>query len=509
MSLRRKVFFVFLLVNVASVAALMAYARREANFDIARRQGVAEMTDLRQDLEQLSIRSDIDRELSALLERDLSGAELLLAIRNRDFFRQEAFARRVAKAVIVERGGAGEPATFFNLPRRFIFEVGELDRREAVEMVEESLKRGGLVERGRRIAGPLTVRGRPWGGFFLLLSEPALASNADGSWLPFRSFLLLLLPGALFLWWFTWSILNRGVLKPLDRLGEVAQAVMAGDFARRVPIANPDDEYGRVAGLINSMLDLVADYRDHMEAKVQQKTVELEKKTRELMLGQRLAAAGTLAAGGGHQNNNPLGGMLNALQRLRRADLSPEQRANYHELLTDAVSRIGSIVRRLLDVSPRARVAGPVVVAEQLGRAAALADLKASGRKVQIVVEAPAEPGLVILGDAHEFVQIFLNLLLNALDASSPGSEVLVSTRLEEGEVVIRVSDRGVGMTPEVAAQAFDHFFTTKEAGQGTGIGLAMVRSLVDSMQGSITFDSTPGQGTTFRVAFPRQGGGG
>ena len=109
-----------------------------------------------------------------------------------------------------------------------------------------------------------------------------------------------------------------------------------------------------------------------------------------------------------------------------------------------------------------------------------------------------------VLGEAHEISQIFLNLLLNAVDASRPGGEVRVEFSAEGSEVVAWVQDDGAGMTPEVAARAFDHFFTTKEAGKGTGLGLAMVRSLVQALDGSIRFETEPGKGTRFEVRFPR-----
>jgi signal transduction histidine kinase len=490
------------LVNVASVAGLLEYARRETRFLVAERDAAQETARLKESLGRRALQSEIDLAFAGLDVERLRPAELLLTIRNLDVFARESFARQVDKAVILHRGPSGLRPTFFNLPRRFIFDRDDLDREEAAAMVEQSLDRGEIVERAGRIAGPILVQGQPWGGFYLAL-RPAVAAAPDPALFPIGRYLLLLLPGAVFLLWFLWGILNRGVLRPLDEVALVAQAVMSGDFTKRVPSVGEGTEFARVAALINRMLDLVQEYREHMEAKVAEKTREIETKNRELALGQRLAALGTLAAGVAHEINNPLGGMLNAAARLRRADLAPEQHQRCVAIVEETARRIQSIVERLLAVSPRRTQPGPVAVPDEIRRAVELVQHRAGENG--IAIEVRCDPGVPpVLGEAHEIGQILLNLLLNALDAGKPGGRIRIEAGSEgdpEG-VEIRVADDGGGMTPEVAARAFDHFFTTKEAGRGTGLGLAMVRSLVEALGGSIRFESEPGAGTVFHLRF-------
>jgi signal transduction histidine kinase len=140
------------------------------------------------------------------------------------------------------------------------------------------------------------------------------------------------------------------------------------------------------------------------------------------------------------------------------------------------------------------------------------------------LIERLPEPGVaVVFGDPHELQQVALNLLLNAADAV-PGASgrdrevgegrVEVEVTTEGEQAVLRVTDDGVGMTPEVQAQCFDLFFTTKEVGEGTGLGLAVVHNIVSNHGGRIELESAPGRGTTFRVVLPREtpasaGGGG
>jgi CheY-like chemotaxis protein len=112
-----------------------------------------------------------------------------------------------------------------------------------------------------------------------------------------------------------------------------------------------------------------------------------------------------------------------------------------------------------------------------------------------------------VLGNDGQLAQVFLNLLVNAAQAiprDSPGMQTVgVKTSMEGGDVVVEISDTGVGMEPEVARHAFDAFFTTKPAGEGTGLGLSISKDIVDSFGGSISVESAPGRGATFRVRLP------
>jgi CheY-like chemotaxis protein len=111
--------------------------------------------------------------------------------------------------------------------------------------------------------------------------------------------------------------------------------------------------------------------------------------------------------------------------------------------------------------------------------------------------------------DANEsrLGQVFLNLIVNAVQAmpegNVAGNELRVTTGIEEGRVVIRISDTGCGMTPDVQARLFTPFFTTKPTGVGTGLGLAISHKIITSLGGTLTFTSTAGQGTEFKVSLP------
>jgi CheY-like chemotaxis protein len=112
------------------------------------------------------------------------------------------------------------------------------------------------------------------------------------------------------------------------------------------------------------------------------------------------------------------------------------------------------------------------------------------------------------MGNEARLVQVFINLLVNAAQAIPPGrveeNEIRITTAMgADGFVVVEVSDTGQGMAPEVSARLFEPFFTTKPMGQGTGLGLSISRNIIEGMGGSLTFRSTVGKGTTFRVTLP------
>jgi signal transduction histidine kinase len=109
------------------------------------------------------------------------------------------------------------------------------------------------------------------------------------------------------------------------------------------------------------------------------------------------------------------------------------------------------------------------------------------------------------LGSPNHLQQVFLNLLNNARDAMPQGGQTTVHTFHDATHVVAEVQDTGTGIAPELCEQVFEPFFTTKTAGEGTGLGLAVSREVVTDHGGEIEVESKPGEGTTFRLAFPRK----
>jgi signal transduction histidine kinase len=303
-----------------------------------------------------------------------------------------------------------------------------------------------------------------------------------------------------------WWLLSRLIVAPLRRLAFAADKMAAGDPGARVGTTGSGDEFDRTAVAFNRMASEVGEYQEQLEHRVLEALGRIRKAEQHLAIAQRLAATGTLASGIAHEINNPLGGMRNAVKALSRGDLEPTKTAEYLDLVQDGLVRIEETVKKVLSFTPRGGSPRATDLAEVAAKAVALARHRAERRGVDLV-EVPAARGASVFGDPHELQQVALNLVLNAVDAIPRGrpGRVEVAVEADGDAVVLRVSDDGAGMSPEVQAQCFDLFFTTKAVDEGTGLGLAVVHTIVTNHGGRIELDSTPGKGTTFRVVLPRE----
>jgi PAS domain S-box-containing protein len=226
-----------------------------------------------------------------------------------------------------------------------------------------------------------------------------------------------------------------------------------------------------------------------------------------LVIADRLASIGMLAAGVAHEINNPLAYVLGNIEIATR-DLLPfgERGARARESLEialEGVGRIRGIVRDLLLLA-RAdeRGAGPVDVRSLLDSTLSLAASAIAGR-ARVVRDDDAVPP--VHGDGARLGQVFLNLVVNAVESMSDGAPdghvLRIRTAPAPGDrVCVEISDTGAGIPPELVARIFDPFFTTKPIGRGTGLGLAICERIVTELGGEISVESAVGRGSTFRV---------
>jgi len=318
---------------------------------------------------------------------------------------------------------------------------------------------------------------------------------------------ILLSAGTILLIGGTYLILRVLVLRPLEQLAQASRAVAEGKSPPSVPRPRGNDEVATLVDDFNRMAAEVHEYQMHLEDRVLDALGRASAAEGRLVVAQRLAATGTLAAGFAHEINNPLGGVLNALRKLREGNLPPAKHEEYFELAFDGLERIRTIVERILHFTPRQAEPTDVDVAEACSRAVGLALHRAERRGVRLELDCP-EPVRGIVGDPQELTQALLNLILNAIDAfpEGRGGTVHVSARREGREAVAEVADDGVGMDPETARRCVDLFFSTKPEGEGTGLGLAIVQHIVTDHGGSMEIQSREGEGTRVILRLPIQG---
>jgi PAS domain S-box-containing protein len=220
----------------------------------------------------------------------------------------------------------------------------------------------------------------------------------------------------------------------------------------------------------------------------------------------KMAAIGQLAAGVAHEINNPLGVILGFAQALEESVQRDDPMALPVRSIAREARRCKGLVQSLLTFSRRSgRPAQPLDLNATIQVALQLVQAQSKIREVEVrTVLAPDLPA--VLGDAGQLQQVIVNLANNALDATAarPGGRLTVRTARADGEwVVIEVEDTGVGIPPHLTSRIFDPFFTSKDVGKGTGLGLTLVYEIVQHHEGRIEVDSTEGVGTRMSVFLP------
>jgi signal transduction histidine kinase len=260
-------------------------------------------------------------------------------------------------------------------------------------------------------------------------------------------------------------------------------------------------EVERAAGIANQLA--VAAENARLYEDLRRSYDELERAQRRLIQGERLAALGEMSAVVAHEVRNPLGVIFNSLGSLRRL-LRPSGDA---KLLLDIVGeeadRLNRIVGDLLDF---ARPSKPDLRLERLERVVEEAVKAALVQRPAIAVAREIDPAVPpVRMDARLVRQAILNVAVNAAQAMPRGGRLTVRIRRSGDAVVLEIEDTGVGIPEEVRGRIFEPFFTTKAS--GTGLGLAVVKRIVEGLGGTVEVRSAPGAGARVALSFPAAAG--
>ncbi len=331
------------------------------------------------------------------------------------------------------------------------------------------------------------LKGRVIGILGLGLLEKKFSESKEQA---LRVFLLLSV-GALVLACFVSYWLLDSIMKPLKALIAGTEKVRAGGLLQDIKIDRSPPEIEVLVKAFNRMQGAIRERRRQNQEK--------------LMRSDRLAMIGQLAAGVAHEINNPLASIL-LFSRLVAQQVPVDGRAKENlDRIEKETKRCHSIVQSLLDFSrQREPSAEPVDVNGLLDSTLQLFAGQHMFHNIEVVKKYAADLK-TIQADPSQLQQVFMNVILNAIDAMSEKGRLTIETGNsdEDGSIEIRITDTGCGIPPESMDRIFDPFFTTKGVGHGTGLGLSVSYGIIQRHDGDIAVSSSPESGSMFTITLP------
>ncbi|MGI2335489.1 MAG: GAF domain-containing protein [Dehalogenimonas sp.] len=259
-----------------------------------------------------------------------------------------------------------------------------------------------------------------------------------------------------------------------------------------------DDDITALSALLQEMWNLIERKRSEIENQKLRDKAEMNA---------RLATVGEMAAGIAHEINNPLTGVIGFSELLQeRKDLPPDVMENL-QIINSGSVRVKEIVKRMLTFARQAKpTKSSVSVNELLDNTIEMRSYVLKTANIEVVKD--YDPDLPLINaDPGQLQQVFLNLIVNAEFAMKKvhdkGKLTITSRKPDDTHIAVNIADDGPGMTEAVQAKLFQPFFTTKDPGEGTGLGLSLSRSIILEHNGTIEVDSKLGVGTTFTIKFP------
>lgn len=437
----------------------------------------------------------------------------------------------------------------------------QLDRPFSNELLAQSIRSGQFKTQVEKSGGllspyytklvlysPLWFRGRIAGGVQMEIPIGDVMRHLLESQ---KMILISILLDAIVLIIFGSFLLSRVLVTPLKELVQLTQKISEGDFSQKIEVRSKN-EIGQLISSFNRMIDRLKENQesldDHLRS-LESANKQLKQAQEELIRTEKLASIGRFAAGVAHEVGNPLGAILGYTSILQQGGIEREEEKDYLGRIQKEIERINRIVRELLDFSrPSKFEIQEVNVNKVVENALSLLSYQKNFKNIQTQLN--LQPDLPpIKGDESQLSQVFINIILNGIDAMPGGGtleilseEYLVEdsfpirkyrpypprrrgdpmesdylhlrkadpisvllTKFSKGDrlVRIRISDTGVGIKKEDLERIFDPFFTTKSPDKGTGLGLSISLRIVESMGGEIRVESEIGKGSNFELYFP------
>ncbi len=309
-------------------------------------------------------------------------------------------------------------------------------------------------------------------------------------------------------------------IKPIQRLVNIARDYREDDEIY-FSVRKGDDKLHQLSNALNSMLKKISEGREQLYTTVhslEKAKFELESAQADIIRAEKLASVGRLSSGIAHEIGNPVGIVLGYLELLKEKEIKQTQREDYILRAETEVNRINTIIRQLLDISRTSKTKiASVSVHEIINDIYTVLKVQPLMLDIQIKKELEAEKN-IIKSDSNLLRQVFLNLAINAADAISLreknfAGKLKICSRVENVEkpgktgfaemLIISFIDNGPGIPDDKINDIFDPFYTTKEPGKGTGLGLYVSFMIVESLGGYIKASSEFGRNTCISIYLP------
>lgn len=262
---------------------------------------------------------------------------------------------------------------------------------------------------------------------------------------------------------------------------------------------------------VTDEIDVLTNKFNEMLLRLKKTYTELQNAQESLMQSEKIAALGILSAGIAHEINNPIAGIQNCLKRISEKPENIKQNIRYIELMEEAIYKIKTVVQGLLNFSRKHElVLSEVNITQVIENTLLLIAFQLEKSRIAIVKNYPKHIP-IIKGSFNHLEQVFLNLLINAIDAideekqenPDTNGEIDITIKTSNNFLCIEIKDNGIGISKDKLKQIFDPFYTFKKIKQGTGLGLAVSFNILEEHNGKIIAVNNTNQGMLFKIFLP------
>jgi signal transduction histidine kinase len=310
-------------------------------------------------------------------------------------------------------------------------------------------------------------------------------------------------------------LISRTVINPINKLLQMTEEYKEGDIIP--PIGETSrNEIGKLTQSLSVMLRRLQENKRELKehiSSLEQANEELQRAQEEIIRTEKLASVGRLAAGIAHEIGNPIGIILGYLDLIKKDDMEDTEKKDFLERMESEITRIHQIIRSLLDFSrPSSGKPERTGVHSLIKSTIEMLEPQPMMEDVRIKFRLNANKD-TIYADPQQMMQVFLNIIMNALDSLSTEKdrdqikEIALKSRNIHDNIEIAIEDNGGGIPEKEIEHIFDPFYTTKEPGKGTGLGLSVCYRIIERAGGGIQAESTPEKGTKIMIKLPIMGG--